>query len=331
MGSPMSLRRLRDMKQYRYLPLIAFSALVLLCILLKKSSQPIGTTHDVSLLKFQTNPESAELVEVLRRASMADRTIILTIVEEAWTGPGSVLDLFLESFRIGQGTKWLLNHLIIVTLGRQAFQYFKSLHPHCFQLTPIGVSKPSTGEQLHQHSRDRHDLLHKVLQLGYNLVFTEVDVMWFRNPIPHFNPQDEVTIPCDLEPKYGSNKQDRGLFYVKSNYISVKFFNYLKLVGVLYPNTPFESLCEIATEQEIMEMLGMRIKFLYKVYFGGFCQPLKNNSEVYTMQANCCEKIESKVHDLKLVLDDWSNFTGQSSNHSLGTLSSWRAPDKCNQ
>lgn len=155
--------------------------------------------------------------------------------------------------------------------------------------------------------------------------------MWFRNPIPHFNPQDEVTIPCDLEPKYGSNKQDRGLFYVKSNDISVEFFNYLKLVGVLYPNTPFESLCEIATEQEIMEMLGMRIKFLDKVYFGGFCQPLKNNSEVYTMQANCCEKIESKVHDLKLVLDDWSNFTGQSSNNSLGTLSSWRAPDKCNQ
>lgn len=61
-------------------------------------------------------------------------------------------------------------------------------------------------------------------------------------------------------------------------------------------------------------MLGMHIKFLDKAYFGGFCQPLKSNSEVYTMQSNCCEKIESKVYDLKLVLDDWSNFTD---NHQI--------------
>ncbi|KAG4927276.1 hypothetical protein JHK85_053762 [Glycine max] len=30
--------------------------------------------------------------------------------------------------------------------------------------------------------------------------------------------------------------------------------------------------------------------------------------EAYTIQANCCDDLESKVHDLRIVLDDWIRF-----------------------
>ncbi|CAO2147845.1 unnamed protein product [Urochloa humidicola] len=42
---------------------------------------------------------------------MADnQTIIMTFTNEAWTSPGSLQDLFLESFRVGDSTAPLLKH-----------------------------------------------------------------------------------------------------------------------------------------------------------------------------------------------------------------------------
>ncbi|XP_048435287.1 uncharacterized protein At4g15970-like [Pyrus x bretschneideri] len=155
--------------------------------------------------------------------------------------------------------------------------------------------------------------------------------MWFRNPVTEFDSQKEVTIPCDVDSENAGNEQDRGIFFLKSDVISLEFFEYLNLVGILYPSIPLGSPCEIVTREEITKMLGMRVQIIDTAYFGGFCQPLKDYSEVYTMQANCCENIESKVHDLKLVLDDWRSITGRSANNSSGKSPSWRAPNRCIQ
>jgi len=107
---------------------------------------------------------------------MADRTVILTILDETWASPGSVLDLFLESFRIGQGTKRFLNHLVVVALDNQAFQYCNSLHPHCFQLAPfeskIAAEKGLTSPDLLLLNKMRNVIMLQVIELGYNLVFT---------------------------------------------------------------------------------------------------------------------------------------------------------------
>ena len=40
---------------------------------------------------------------------MEDRTVILTTLNEARAAPNSVIDLFLQSFRIGDCTRRLLN------------------------------------------------------------------------------------------------------------------------------------------------------------------------------------------------------------------------------
>ena len=121
------------------------------------SSKMAKTKSNTGLFSYQ-NSGSIELHHVLSRVSMEDRTVILTVIaDEAWTNPGSVLDLFLESFRLGQGTKRLLNHLLIVTVGSKTFEQCKSLHPHCFQLERLGA---------------RNNLLLDVLKQGYSFVFT---------------------------------------------------------------------------------------------------------------------------------------------------------------
>lgn len=121
-------------------------------------------------------------MQVLKRASMEDRTVIVTIVDEKWASPGSVLDIFLESLKIGQGTKALLDHLVVVTVSSQAFQLCKSKHPHCFQLTTF-VPNLAANMQLgvpdyHMLIRKRNNLLLEIIQLGYNFVFTVSSSSW---------------------------------------------------------------------------------------------------------------------------------------------------------
>lgn len=139
--------------------------------------------------------------------------------------------------------------------------------------------------------------------------------MRFRNPISEFHSGYEVSIPCDdSSPQSESNnkaRSTRGLFYVKSNAVTVELFRFWRLVGYLYPNSHFESLCEILGEQEVHEMLDVRVKYLDTTYFGGFCQQNNNINGVYNMHANCCD---DKLYDLRLVLDHWKNFTTRSSN-----------------
>jgi ferritin len=64
-------------------------------------------------------------VEVLKKAANEDNTVILTEVNEAFAKPGSLLDLFLESFHTGENIERLLNHLVMITMDQNAYDRYK--------------------------------------------------------------------------------------------------------------------------------------------------------------------------------------------------------------
>lgn len=101
---------------------------------------------------------------------MQDRTVIITMVGQEWASPGSVLDLFLESFRIGEETKPLLNHLLIVALDSKAFQYCKTVHQHCFYLS--NSSTRYTKKKQLSLPQLRNRFWQEVIELAYSVVFT---------------------------------------------------------------------------------------------------------------------------------------------------------------
>ncbi|XP_052195977.1 uncharacterized protein At4g15970-like [Diospyros lotus] len=142
---------------------------------------------------------------------MGDRTVVLTILSPEWARPGSVFDLFLESFRFGQGTKPFLNNLVVFTVDGQSLQYCKSIHPYCFSLANHGFNYAAW--------KPFRDLQH--LTLGWK---KDADVMWFRNPFQHFHRNFEMIVAQDscsdtLENK--SSKTDGGFFFLKANEISL--------------------------------------------------------------------------------------------------------------
>jgi len=107
---------------------------------------------------------------------MEDRTVIITSVNEAWAQPGSLLDLYLESFRNGEDIAHLLNHLLVVALDARGFERCKAVHPHCYFLNATSVdmssAKPFMSPDYLELVWTKLTFQQRVLELGYNFLFT---------------------------------------------------------------------------------------------------------------------------------------------------------------
>ncbi|KAI3719909.1 hypothetical protein L6452_20815 [Arctium lappa] len=293
-----------------------------------------------SAISLHSLSDSADtsLETVLKEASMHDKTVILTTLNEAWADPNnSILDLFLVSFRFGYQTSRLLNHLVIIALDQKAFVRCKRVHTHCFALTTEGVDFSQeayfmTPDYLKMMWR-RIDFLRSVLEMGYNFLFTDADVMWLRNPFPHFYPDADFQIACD---HYSGNSTDiatnlanGGFSFVRSNIRSIEFYKYWYSSRATYPDLHDQDVLNHIKFDSILTDIHLKLRFLDTTYFGGFCEPSKDLNKVCTMHANCCVGLDNKVHDLRIMLQDWKNFMALPPSMKSSLRSTWRAPKNC--
>ncbi|KAG1330910.1 Glycosyltransferase [Cocos nucifera] len=322
-------------------------------------SREVARASKIERNTRELTTEHQDLLRVLRNATMNDRTVILTTLNEAWAKPNSVLDLFFESFHIGEQTEQLLNHLVILAMDPKAFERCKSVHPHCYFLTTEGVD--FTGEKRYM-SQDyvkmvwrRLEFFRIILELGYNFLFTvaqffhsfalnsqfliinnllsnmDMDVMWLRNPFSHFSSNADITFSTDGfngDPTDINNWPNNGFLYVRSCDQTIEFYKYWCLAKSLYPGDNEQTVLNKIKRYNVAR-INHRIRFLDTAYFGGFCQPSKDFNKVCTMHANCCIGIDNKLHDLKIVLADWKNYTSRTAEERERGGFSWRIPDKC--
>ena len=98
-------------------------------------------------------------------------------MNKAYTeGDKPMLDIFLDGFWLGENTRQLTKHLLIVAVDQIAFERCKFLRLHCYKLETEGGD--FVGEKLYM-SEDfikmmwqRTRFLRDVLRRGYNFVFT---------------------------------------------------------------------------------------------------------------------------------------------------------------
>ncbi|KAI3947350.1 hypothetical protein MKW92_015439 [Papaver armeniacum] len=250
-----------------------------------------------------SNNEQLKLERVLKAASMEDKTVILTTLNEAWAAPNSILDLFLESFKIGENTKHLLSHLVIIALDQKAYERCLQLHPHCYALNVEGVDFTVEAyfmsEDYLKMVWSKIGIQGSVLEMGYNFLFTDADIVWFREPFNRFYEDTDLQISCDnylLNDSYSlANNPNSGFKYVKSNNRTKQFYKYWYDSRIRYPNQH---------DQAVLDM-----------------------NQVCTMHANCCFGLESKIHDLNLVLDDWRHYKSLSLSDKSSYKPTWRSQD----
>lgn len=285
-------------------------------------------------------PDSADtnLERVLKDASMQDHTVILTTLNEAWADPeNSILDLFLESFRIGYQTSRLLNHLVIIALDQKAFKSCKRVHTHCFALITEGAD---LSHEAYFMTPDylkmmwlRIDFLRSVLEMGYNFLFTDADVMWFRDPFPHFYPNADFQIACDHysgnSTDVESNHPNGGFSFVRSNVRSIEFYKYWYSSREMYPGLHDQDVLNNIKFDSFLIDIDLQLRFLSTAYFGGFCEPSKDLNKVCTMHANCCVGLGNKVHDLRIMLQDWKNFMALPPSMKISQSLTWSHPNNC--
>ncbi|XP_023000185.1 uncharacterized protein At1g28695-like [Cucurbita maxima] len=342
------------------IPSLFFAGVLALCIWSSSVSNPFmllsnGRYCSNTKLQNQSNTSNFdsvaprdELESALARASMANKTVIIAVINKAYANqePEAVttmLDVFLDSFWLGEGTQSLVNHLLFVAVDQTAYDRCRFLRLHCYRLVTNGVD--FGGEKLYM-SEDfikmmwsRTEFLLEVLRRGYNFIFTDTDVMWLRNPFTKLSSNKTEDLQISTDGFSGNpwseenNFVNTGFYFVRSNNKTISLFrNWYNLKDNSTGKKEQDVLLELI-HGGIIAKLGLKVRFLDTLFFSGFCQDSRDPREVTTVHANCCRSIAAKVGDLRTVLYDWKKFRKTNSYNAtagfkwsphLGCAKSWK-------
>ncbi|WVZ16496.1 hypothetical protein V8G54_009478 [Vigna mungo] len=277
----------------------------------------------------QSNVNTSDIEEcgdsldcALAKASMGNKTVIIAVVNRAYAeqdveSESTMLDIFLSSFWLGEGTRYLINHILLVAVDQISYERCQFLKMNCFRLETDGVD--FEGEKVYM-SQDfikmmwrRTQFLLEVLKRGYNFVFTDTDVMWLRNPFTRLskNVTEELQMSTDMyngDPWSKENLLNTGFYFVRSNNKTVSLFETWYGRKDNSTGKKEQDVLLDLIRGGIIEQLQIRVRFLDTLYFSGFCQDSKDFRAVTTVHANCCRSINAKVADMKVVLSDWKRF-----------------------
>ncbi|KAI3923962.1 hypothetical protein MKW92_050863 [Papaver armeniacum] len=218
-----------------------------------------------------------ELETALSEASAGNnKTVIIAIINKAYVeGDMTMLSVFIQSFWLGEDTRYLINHLLLVSVDQVSYERCKFLRLHCYRLVTEGVDfgreKLYNSQEFKNMMWRRTEFLADVLRRGYSFIFTDADVMWLRDPLKvlrnqDLNQTDDIQMSCDGfngDPWSGFNSKqlNTGFYYVRSTNNTIALFN---------------------------------TWWLDTLYFSGFCQDSKDIKVVSTVHANCCRSINAK-------------------------------------
>ena len=156
--------------------------------------------------------------------------------------------------------------------------------------------------------------------------------MWFRDPFPHFYFDADFQIACDHFSGISDgveNKPNGGFKFVRSNNRSIEFYKYWYSSREKFPGLHDQDVLNIIKNGTFIQDIGLKMRFLSTAYFGGFCEPSRDLNEVCTMHANCCFGLDSKLHDLRILLQDWKSYMSLPPRFKGSPLVSWRVPQNC--
>ncbi|EOA37614.1 hypothetical protein CARUB_v10012005mg [Capsella rubella] len=281
----------------------------------------IGVLYIFNLQNYANTLRSTEypvddLEAALRKAAAGNnKTVIITMVNKAYVedvGRGrTMLDLFLESFWEGQGTRPLLDHLMVVTADQTAYDRCRFKRLHCYKMETDGLDLEeekifmSKGfiEMMWQRTR----LLLDVLRRGYHVIFTDTDVMWLRNPLSQLNVSLDMQISVDSTFR-GGHLINTGFYHVRSNNKTISLFRQWYDMRLNSTGMKEQDVLKNLLDSGYFDQLGLSVGLLNTNEFSGFCQDSSDMGAVTTVHANCCRHISAKVFDLTRVLRDWKRY-----------------------
>lgn len=176
------------------------------------------------------------------------------------------------------------------------------------------------------------EFLSEIILMQFFELFQDADIMWFRNPFPYFHPEADFQIACDHFTGDSSdlrNTANGGFGYVRSNNRTIEFYKFWYTSRLSYPGFHDQHVLNFIKHDEFITDIGVDMRFLSTTYFGGICEPSQYFDKVCTMHANCCIGLKSKIHDLKVILEDWRYYRSLPPSLKKAYAFSWRVPQNC--
>ncbi|KAI5059351.1 hypothetical protein GOP47_0025670 [Adiantum capillus-veneris] len=274
--------------------------------------------------------ETSDLQEILRKTAMPDNMVIITTLNEAWETPNSMIDLFLQSFT----TTSLLNHLLIVALDNKSYERCLGIHSHCFHLKTDGVDFSRTEKLFMTPDYltmmwTRIDFLQQVLEKGFSFIFSDADILWFRDPFQYLSADVDFQVACDFyvgDPSSLENAVNTGFVFARANNKTISLYKYWYMAREAFPGMHDQDVFNKIKRNKALEVIGLRMQFLDTKFISTFCQPSDDLEKVATMHANCCFGLQSKLDDLRWILADWNRYR-LSTNRTKEVR--WSAPKAC--
>ncbi|KAI9100773.1 hypothetical protein K1719_024135 [Acacia pycnantha] len=277
---------------------------------------------------------------------MDNKTVIVTFINKAYAeqdvnGDTTMFDLFLSSFWLGEDTRSLVDHLLVVAVDQTAYDRCRFFRLNCFILETDDNGVDFGGEKVFM-SADfikmmwrRTLFLLQVLKRGYSFIFTDADVMWLRNPFTRLSndTNEDLQISTDTylrDPRSEKHDINTGFYFVRSNNKTISLFETWYSKKDNSTGQKEQDVLQDLIRHGITRQLGVRVRFMDTLYFSGFCQNSKEFRAVTTVHANCCRSITAKITDLKAVLRDWKRFKMlEASQSNLTNTVEWSHHHEC--
>ncbi|CAN6461178.1 unnamed protein product [Victoria cruziana] len=271
--------------------------------------------------------QGGDLDDLLQRVAMENNTLILTMVNKPYAENNSMFDLFLQSFQEGEDTQQLIKHLLVVAVDQVSFDRCRQLHLHCYKLNTGG--EDYSYEQFFS-AKDYVKMMWRrllfvadVVGRGYDILFTDSDVLWLRNPFPRLSFDDDMQVSCDRyrgEPYLGSLSDiNAGFYFVRSNSKTIKLYKLWyesRDIGIHE-----QDVLQKLQKKRAFQELGLRFRLMETRHFSGFCQKSTDLSVVNTMHANCCKSMKAKLADLRSAFKAWKEY--MASEYRTGSKGTW--------
>ncbi|KAG6507183.1 hypothetical protein ZIOFF_032524 [Zingiber officinale] len=254
-----------------------------------------------------TGKETRELKRLLKGAANNDNMVIIAMLDEA---QNSVFDLFIQSFKVGNGTSSLLNHLVVLALDREGFERCGALHSHCY--FPKHTSNLRGSRETMMMAR-QIDFSRQVLELAYNLIYTDLDVMWFRNPVRQFDSISLLILATERyrgERSFGSRANGAFMFVLSADQ-TIEFFRTWRLTMRMYAGEDRAAILTRAVREGTYNF-GPKVQLLDTDLFGDVCRRDMDLREIYTARAGCCMERGDKLSAMRALARAWRNYTAMS-------------------
>ncbi|GJP71843.1 hypothetical protein CLOP_g2632 [Closterium sp. NIES-67] len=273
---------------------------------------------------------AASLVEAARASSLS-RTVIVTALSEAWA---PMMRFFLERLRLAErhaqeaegaeagvtGLNRLVDRLVVVAYDDASFGVCCSLGLHCYYDWQDDAEEKDdfSGDQKHFMTpayihlvwRKVH-VVRSMLALGFDVVFTDNDILWLRNPLPSLLLAAPEDMHMSVDWWYANSRAvvaNGGFYAARSNTRMLKFFDDWIAWHKRLPKHRIQQIFDwIRPEANPFTRTAtpLTVRYLPTAHFGGFCEMGARLAELVTVHATCCFGLDSKLRVLRKIAADW--------------------------